>query len=200
VAAVPSRSSSRCAREDTRLYTYAFTLVELIVAISVIIALAGLVLSTSSYVINKGRRSRAEAEIAAMSAALENYKADIGIYPRSAASDNLDARSSYDPLTYQAACADLHAQLIGDSDHDDVPDAGMRTYMTFKPSMKRLPNGSQPPGPTNKAFIQDPFGNSYGYSTAAQTDSATGHNPTFDLWSITNAKPPSDQKQWIKNW
>ena len=32
-------------------------------------------------------------------------------------------------------------------------------------------------------FIRDPFGNSYGYSTANQADPANGYNPTFDLWS-----------------
>ena len=91
VAAVPSRESSTRAREDTRLYTYAFTLIELVVAIAVIIALAGLVLGTSGYVINKGKRSRAEVEIAAISVALENYRTDNGMYPRSAASDTLSS-------------------------------------------------------------------------------------------------------------
>jgi type II secretory pathway pseudopilin PulG len=200
VAAVPSCRSSVCAREDTRLYTYAFTLIELIVVIAVIIVLAGLVLATSGYVVNKGRRSRAETEIAAMSAGLESYKADNAIYPRSAASDSLDARSNFDSSNYQAACADLYAQLTGDSDYDDVPDAGIKTYMAFKPNMKGLPDKSQPPGATNKTFIQDPFGNSYGYSTACQNDAATGYNLTFDLWTIANAKPPGDQNQWIKNW
>ena len=50
--------------------------------IIIILILAGLVLSISSYVQNKGARARAETEIAAMSAALESYKADNGIYPR----------------------------------------------------------------------------------------------------------------------
>ena len=32
--------------------------------------------------------------------------------------------------------------------------------------------------------IRDPFGNSYGYSTAkARTPNHRGYNPTFDLWS-----------------
>ena len=124
--------------------------------IAVIITLASLVLGTSGYVVNKGRRSRAEAEIAAMSAALENYKADSGIYPRTAASDSLNARSNYNSSNYQVACADLYAQLTGDSDYDDVPDAGTRTYMAFKPNMKGLPDKAQPPSATNKAFIQDP--------------------------------------------
>ena len=59
----------------------AFTILELLIVISIIIVLAGLILATSGYVQNKGARSRTEAEIAAISAALENYKADNGIYP-----------------------------------------------------------------------------------------------------------------------
>ena len=59
----------------------AFTVIEILVVMTIILVLAGLVLATSSYVHNKGARSRAEAEIAAMSAALENYKADNGVYP-----------------------------------------------------------------------------------------------------------------------
>ena len=47
----------------------AFTLIELIVVVTVIVILTGLVLSTVGYVQKKAARSRAETEIAAMSAA-----------------------------------------------------------------------------------------------------------------------------------
>src|SRR6476469_5087799 len=60
----------------------AFTLIELLIVMAIIIVLAGLILATANYVQKKGYRSRAEAEIAAISAALENYKADNGVYPR----------------------------------------------------------------------------------------------------------------------
>ena len=53
----------------------------MLMVIMVIFILAALVLAASSYVQNKGARARAETEIAAMSAALESYKADNGIYP-----------------------------------------------------------------------------------------------------------------------
>src|SRR5437016_8013554 len=62
----------------------AVTIIELLVFIIIILILAGLILSISSYVQNKGARARAETEIAAMSAALESYKADNGIYPTDA--------------------------------------------------------------------------------------------------------------------
>src|SRR3954447_16527999 len=93
----------------------AFTLVEMLVVMAVIIVLAGLILGTSSYVQKKGARSRAEAEIAAMSAALESYKADNGIYPRNNDTDTLDARQHLDATkpVYQQATLFLYEQLSG---------------------------------------------------------------------------------------
>src|SRR4029079_6611677 len=76
----------------------AFTLIELIVVVGIIIVLTGLVLSTVGYARKKGARARGETEIAAMSAACENYKADNGVYPQQASStDVLDARLSGNP-------------------------------------------------------------------------------------------------------
>ncbi len=59
----------------------AFTLIELLVVIAIIAILAGLLLSTAGYMQEKAARSRAEAEIKAVEAALENYKVDFGSYP-----------------------------------------------------------------------------------------------------------------------
>src|SRR5438874_13833696 len=69
----------------TNRFNCAFTLIELIVVITGIIILTGLVLSTVGYAQKKGARARAETEIAAMSAALENYRSDNAVYPPNAA-------------------------------------------------------------------------------------------------------------------
>ena len=61
----------------------AFTLIELLVVVSIVAILAGLVLSTLGYVNRKGAASRAESEVAALSAAIDSYKLDIGNYPSS---------------------------------------------------------------------------------------------------------------------
>ncbi|MFA7345129.1 MAG: type II secretion system protein GspG [Terrimicrobiaceae bacterium] len=71
--------------ENRKLKTsFAFTLLELLVVIAIIAILAGLILSTAGFIQKKGAMARAEAEIAALSAALESYKADNGDYPTNA--------------------------------------------------------------------------------------------------------------------
>src|SRR5438128_10700544 len=94
---------TKTVRYRTRAVLRAFTIIELLVVIAIIIILAGLILSTVGYVQKKGARSRAETEIAAMSAALESYKADNGIYPRdptaNTATDRLDAQTMGNPTS-----------------------------------------------------------------------------------------------------
>lgn len=189
----------------------AFTIIEVLVVMSIILVLAGLILATSGYVQNKGARSRAEAEIAAMSAALENYKADNGIYPTDSApnsSEQLKANlnpDGGDPANFLISGQFLYKQISGDFDGNPANGIEGKTYFgaALKPNMLS-PN---PPGPNT--YIHDPFGYCYGYSTvrAANPAGTDGYNPTFDLWSTTGetAKKPTEtfaqyQQRWIKNW
>src|SRR4051794_7296445 len=160
----------------------AFTLIELVLVVGIILVLTGLVLSTVGYARKKGARARAETEIAAMSAACESYKADNGIYPKSNDTDSLDARRDGNPgstpcpspcpdpgarTAYTQTSLYLYTQLSGDLNANRQIDAGEtgRPYFTFKPNML-VPSG----GTGNVTAIADPFGNSYGYSTANQLD------------------------------
>ena len=206
-----------------------FTLIELVLVVGIITVLGALVLSTVGYARKKGARARAETEIAAMSSACENYKADNGVYPRdptaNTATDALNARTMLDPVNtdvmlYRAASLVLYRALSGDRNLDRaVTDADRsfnidgttlsppttqlpQSYVAFKPNMLSPPGGSG-----TVIAITDAFGNSFGYSTANQYDPNTGYNPTFDLWSTaavapspTPAPPATQQDLWIKNW
>ncbi len=200
-----------------------FTLVELLTVMAVIAILAGLVLSTAGYVQKKAAMSKAQSEIAALSAACESYKADNGVYPRGPttsgsntiplnATDSLDPRKSGKPATaaYMNASLYLYGELSGDRNLDRKIDTGAKTYFEFNPAIL-TPVG----GTGTVTAIVDPFGNSYGYSTAYQADMekdpskppARGFNPTFDLWSTSGnatdppATPPDTVTvKWIKNW
>ena len=172
----------------------AFTLIELVLVVGIITVLAGLVLSTVGYARKKGARARAETEIAAISAACENYKADNGIYPRDATTtDSLDSTAAINIGNYQAASQYMYGQLAGDPDFDGVPNSGSKAYMQFKPNMLGT-------DANNKVYPRDPFGNSYGYSTRMAATGSGGYNPTFDLWSTAGLTTGNDSTQWIKNW
>ena len=148
-----------------------FTLIELLVVIAVIAILAGLVLQTAGYAQKKGARSRAEAEIAALSAALENYKADIGDYPSGTNTTNTSSGNN----------AFLRAKL--------APSSG-KIYFEFSKKMGTNTNMSD----TNQSIL-DPFGNAYGYQYRGDA-SRSGTN-FFDLWSSGGG---TSSNQWIKNW
>jgi len=194
----PSRRRTAKAGHSSFLGQRAFTLLEVLVVIAIISILAGLLLSTFGYMQKKGARARAETEIAAMSAACESYKADNGIYPREASStDMLNAKVSGDPSAYQSASLYLFTQLSG-LNQNQTPITGARSYFSFKPQMLSIDTNG------NVTAIKDPVGNSYGYSTANQSDATKGYNPTFDLWSTAGltTSPPTAAitQQWIKNW
>src|SRR6266513_2040811 len=120
----PPRRRTAKAGHSSFLRQRAFTLLEVLVVITIMIILAGLVLSTFGYMQKKGARARAESEIAAMSAACESYKADNAIYPRdptlNTATDTLDARALGDSTTpaYKTASLVLYRALSGDTNLD----------------------------------------------------------------------------------
>ena len=203
----------------------AVTIIELLVVIIIILILAGLVLSISSYVQNKGARARAETEIAAMSAALESYKADNGIYPANNATNSLDPTTITDPTSssYVSASNYLYIQLSGDSDGNPTTTSSSDTRNYLSGSLKQSMLSPNPPGANT--YFHDPFRNrntssstlvpynSYGYSTSKNPianptgySTAGGYNPTFDLWSTAGTgtsgtpSPSPIQNTWIKNW
>ena len=217
-----------------------FTLIEMLTVIAVILVLSGLLLSVNSGVQTKAARSRAEGEIAAMSAACENYKADNGAYPRDAAvtpappapasggkTDALNPRDTgtkSDSAAYQEASLELYKALSG-----NTLDAAFKltlgpgkSYYEFKPNQLSIRKDSKGMI-THVLFIQDPWGKSYGYSTAgakfeedyrkavrdavasgkptpARPANPIGYNPTFDLWSTGGATTTTNIAKCVKNW
>jgi general secretion pathway protein G len=163
---------------------FAFTIIEVLIVMAIILVLAGLILATSGYVQNKGRRSRAEAEIAAISAGLENYKADNGIYPKHS------PESGGAHALYQALAGDGDDAIGGTKASTGVAGSSGKSYMALKPSM------AKPSPPDANTRLVDPWGYDYKYL-------APGINPTFDVWSTgppTANGASSDPAQFIKNW
>ena len=152
----------------------AFTLIELLVVMAIIAILAGLVLSTAGYVQKKGATSRAEAEVAALSAALESYKADMGDYPTGTNSGSTATAAPNKGNTF------LFTNLM------PPIGSGGKVYFEFNNNMLSKT------APTN---ILDPFGEQYGYQYPGDPN-RSGSN-FFDLWSRAGT---TNTNAWIKNW
>ena len=206
----------------------AFTLIEMLTVMAVIAILASLVVSVNAFAHKKAALVRTEGEIKTMIAACEGFKADFGDYPRDkeptgGPAEKLDPRTDGDPTTakYRKACLVLYKALSGDQDANGK--AKEKPYCEFRPDqLQKAARGGA------IQFIKDPFGNSYGYSTAAAAaeekyreklkadltvarpsgTSVKGFSPTFDLWStggvISKATDPTtlnnEHKRWVKNW
>ena len=133
---------------------------------------------------------------------------------------------------YKNASQYLYGQLSGDLNYNGIRDNTTMSgttalepapYLAFRPDQLGKQSGNN-----NKIlFLQDPYGNSYGYSTAAATDeecfqtnlraggatvarpaSKNGFNTTFDLWSTggrtvdpsSGSDPNQTWSRWVKNW
>ncbi|MFZ4775718.1 MAG: type II secretion system protein GspG [Terrimicrobiaceae bacterium] len=146
------------AKNNRKLKTsVGFTLIELLVVIAIIAILAGLILSTAGYVQKKGATSRAEAEVAALSAALESYKADNGDYPTGT---NLSATGNNNFL---------FTNLM-----PPASAANPKVYFEFNKGMTNT-----------SGYVVDPFGGSYGYQYPG-SNARSGTN-FFDLWSTAGS-------------
>ena len=62
----------------------AFTLIELMAVITIIVILAGLVVGGLGFVSERQAKEKAKVQIALLSKALEEYKLDMGTYPGTA--------------------------------------------------------------------------------------------------------------------
>jgi general secretion pathway protein G len=131
-----------------------FTLIELLVVITIIAILAGLIIGGAGYAWRRAGVTRTKGEIKTFESALEDYKADNGIYPRSTMTRLNPASNS----------GSLLAALV----------SGPKKYFNFKPDQTQQVAGV--------VCIVDPLGNPYNYycnpGAADQTNRVT-----FDLWS-----------------
>lgn len=191
----------------------AFTLIELLTVIAIIAVLMSLIISVAGMVQTKASRDRASAEIAALSTAMESYKADNGIYPQTAETDVLVAKgtSKSNSATSPQAKASLalYTALSGDDDGNFQRTGDEKqnpVYFEFE-TKKGMMSLTGSAGSTSVKGLTDPWGDFYGYSTAyaagLQKDPPDnplkGYNPTFDLWSYANAGDSNEEK-WVKNW
>jgi prepilin-type N-terminal cleavage/methylation domain-containing protein len=228
----------------------AFTLIELITAMAVILVLTGLVLSIAGYANQKSNKIRTQGEIKMLETACETYKADFGSYPQdtdtsagpgapagggsTSKTDELSPKKHFIPTDeeYAEAGEFLYKELSGDKkgtgdDPDGIPDSDEKVYVKeLDPRILKIDRDKNDRNKILKVhYFQDPWGNPFGYSTAAlrdeqefqaklrkgdkdskrqSGDELSGFNAdSFDLWSTAGSKPrknPSNPKDMELEW
>jgi prepilin-type N-terminal cleavage/methylation domain-containing protein len=169
----------------------AFTLIELMAVITIIVILAGLVVGGLGYVNERQARSKAQVQIALLSKALEEYKLDMGQYPGDAintgAAGTGITQQLYTALFYEGydystkkPPPDRWEKTVGSvtvpkSTKIYLPDLDPRTS---KQGWVNPATGATPPATLPAPFIQDPWGKEYRYRKGT-----SAMNPDFDLWS-----------------
>ena len=101
----------------------AFTLVELLTVLAIIVILTSLVVSVGGYVQKKSALSRAAGEISMLVTACESYKSDNGNFPRDTtnakSTDAISPKADFVPTSdvkgkYAASSLFLYKELSGD--------------------------------------------------------------------------------------
>ena len=181
----------------------AFTLIELMVVITIIVILAGLVVGGMEYANQRQASEKTKVQIALLSKGIEEYKLDMGAYPGTA--DNTPIAGDVSEQLYQALFKDGY-----DYTNPNTPPASWTKATKIYLNDLDPRNNKQgwvttttnaAPGANLK--IIDPWGNNYRYRKGTDAQ-----NPDFDLWSCgkdgkTNTTTPSttqtDNKDDIRN-
>ncbi|MBC7980382.1 MAG: type II secretion system protein GspG [Armatimonadetes bacterium] len=168
-------------KTNSRQGSAAFTLIELMAVITIIVILAGLVVGGLGYVSEKQATSKAKVQIGLLSKALEEYKLDNGTYPPTG--------NFATPTTVNSGTNGNSSLLYKALFSDGALDA-TKTIKIYLSDLDPL-SSKQGWTTTTASKIVDPWGNEYLYRTAKGVPPATGatpvnsncQNPDFDLWS-----------------
>ena len=158
----------------------AFTLIELLAVITIIVILAAVVVGSMGYVSEKQASEKAKVQIALISKALEDYKLDNGAYPATSNTADGTKQSSilFEALYYDAA------------KEGATPTGEYKIYLAeLDPATNK--QGWTSGTASSSTKILDPWGNEYRYRSAYGDAGAGGNaskndntlNPDFDLWS-----------------
>ncbi len=170
----------------SRRHPAAFTLIELMAVITIIVILAGLVVGGLGYVNEKQAREKAKVQIALLSKAIEEYKIDMGAYPGTTTAFGGTAATAASGDASQVLYQALFKEGF-DYTNPNTPPANWGTkatkiYLTEldpRNSKQGWVNPSTATVPPANLKIIDPWGANYRYRTGNNSQ-----NPDFDLWSM----------------
>ncbi|MES2595092.1 MAG: type II secretion system protein [Verrucomicrobiota bacterium] len=179
----------------------AFTLIELITVVSVIVILFALVVGGFTYADRSSKRSRTDVVIRATRSALESYKEKFGSYPKVANPDSSITVADKSYVVGGGAC--LYQAMSGDGyDYIDIGGANLQSSPTSDGNVdeieaKNVTLNDMPREMWTKTdnvyYMVDGFGHPIRYIKAAPTTAAipgqaapdpiTINRGSYDIWS-----------------
>jgi general secretion pathway protein G len=177
----------------------AFSLVEMLSVIAIIVILAGLVVFGVGFAKEKQARAQAQVQIALIEKALEAYKADMGKYPSTGNTPAANLKTppitptgtgTSDVFLYQA----LFKEGYDYTNTNPTPTTWTKAKKIYLPELDPRGNKqkwvtpvSSTATPPATSAVKDPWGNEYCYRSAKDAtgaNNAATNNPDFDLWSM----------------
>jgi len=205
-----------------------FTLVEMLIVITIISMLAAMTMGGYTYAMRASKRRITSGAFAAINLALDRYEADFGEFPEPSGTDEIVAilpGKTYDvsgaACLYQALTGDGFDKIQGVSGSSDASaqsdgkTEGIEEIKNMK--LAELPQTMFTKKGSNYVLI-DGFGRPFQYIKAAAPvaagtpPEATTINSTYDLWSYSEDEVNTTKKsidtledanlsiKWIKNW
>lgn len=164
-----------------------FTLIELIITITIMVLLAALMVGAFAFVRDKQARETAKVQIALLSRGIDEYRLDMGVYPGMGASDEFggnatSANGQNSAVLYKALFYDgwdfVNQNRPDDWDRHQATQIYLAELDPSDSSQGWLKKSSaSEPAPDQQ--IIDPWGYPYRYRVGGEA-----MNPDFDLWSV----------------
>jgi prepilin-type N-terminal cleavage/methylation domain-containing protein len=183
----------------------AFSLIEMMAVVTIIVILASLIVGGMGFVTDKQAKSKAQLQMALISKALEDYKLDTGSYP---ATGNSVKGEDNSKILFKALYWDSDNDGQGAAVGNAAGDTEQKIYLAELDPVTNK-QGWTSGTASLKTKIMDPWGKEYRYRTAFDTTGKANtntQNPDFDLWSVgkdgdTNPATPKDKanRDDIKN-
>jgi len=173
-----------------RRHYAAFSLIELMAVIAIMVILASMVVGGMGFVFERQAKEKARVQIALLTKAIEEYKLDNGSYP--ATENSVDGSGNtnilFNALYYAGAADATGATKIY------LPELNPTT------SKQGWTSGTA----TATTKIMDPWKHEYHYRSAVNssgTANTNTQNPDFDLWSTgkDGVNDPGKLKDDIRN-